>query len=87
MIRTDKGYMEIKGTMLDLLTDFSLITHRLKNTFLKDIEEEEVDDILRHAFEQGLMTEEEVRKGIDENLEKADVSTLVKILKEVLKHE
>ena len=87
MIRTDKGYMEIKGTMLDLLTDLSVITHRLKETFSKDIEEEEVDDILRQAFETGLKSSEEVRQGIKEKLEEADVETLVKVLKEVLKHE
>lgn len=87
MIKTEKGYTEIRGKMVDLLTDFSVITHRLRETFLKDLEEEEVDELLTHAFEQGKMSADDVREQAMKGLEKADLETLVDILKEVLKHE
>ena len=87
MIKTDKGETEIMGKSLDILADLSIIVHSLKDAFSKDLKEDCVDDVLRHAFEQGLKTKEEVAKELEEEIDKADVSTLVGILKEVLKHE
>lgn len=87
MIKTKKGVTEAEGSVSELLADVSIIIFTLKKNLTDDFGEETATEMLDHAIKQGMMTEDEVVEKVEKEIEKADVSTLVEILKEVLKHE
>ena len=55
MIKVEKGKFEVKGAMLDLLSDYSFITRKLKDMFPDDAE-----GTLREAFRIGMLSKEEL---------------------------
>ena len=67
MIKFENGLVNISGKGIDILSEYAVITHEIKEMFVKDGgKEEEVKEQLRHSFEHGLMSEEELDKEIEE---------------------
>lgn len=63
MIKFENGLVNISGKGIDILSEYAVITHEIKEMFVKDGgKEEEVKEHLRHSFEHGLMNEEELDK-------------------------
>ena len=57
MIKVEKGKFEVKGTIVDLLFEYSAITKKLKELFPEDAEK-----TLREAFRIGMLSEEELHE-------------------------
>lgn len=87
MIETKRGTVKVEGSMNELMADVSIIIFSLNEHFTEEFGEEMATTLLTDAFEQGMRKREDIQKEAEEKLEKADISTLVEILKEVLKHE
>ena len=87
MIKLEKGLVNISGKGIDLLSEYAVITHEIKDMFVKNGgEEEEVKEKLRHSFEYGLMNEEELDKEIKEKFKQVDaIIPIVSLLEEMLK--
>lgn len=63
MIKFENGLVNISGKGIDILSEYAVITHEIKEMFVKNGgKEEEVKEQLRHSFEHGLMNEEELDK-------------------------
>ena len=63
MIKFENGLVNISGKGIDILSEYAVITHEIKEMFVKDGgEEEEVKEQLREVFERGLLSEEELDK-------------------------
>lgn len=70
MIKFENGLVKISGKGIDILSEYAVITHEIKEMFVKDGgKEEEVKEQLRHSFEHGLMNEEELDKEIKEKVQ------------------
>ena len=61
MIKVEKGKVEIKGMLLDLMADYTLITRKLIDLIPGDAE-----GILKEAVRVGMLSEEEVSKEAEE---------------------
>lgn len=87
MIKYENGLVKISGKGIDILSEYAVITHEIKEMFVKDGgEEEEVKEQLRHSFEYGLMNEEELDKEIKETSKQIDaIIPFISHLKEMLK--
>lgn len=87
MIKFENGLVNISGKGIDILSEYAVITHEIKEMFVKDGgEEEEVKEQLRHSFEHGLMSEEELDKEIKEKFKQEDaIISIVSLLGEMLK--
>ena len=86
MIKFENGLVNISGKGIDILSEYAVITHEIKEMFVKDGEEEEVKEQLRYSFEHGLMSEEELDKEIKEKFKQADaIIPFISILEEMLK--
>ena len=67
MIKCDKGNLEIRGTVIDLLAELATLVHALKSDFTEvGMPEKEADELLEKAVNDGLMAEEELDKTIEE---------------------
>lgn len=63
MIKFENGLVNISGKGIDILSEYAAITHEIKEMFAKNGgEEKEIKEQLRHSFEYGLMSEEELGK-------------------------
>ena len=63
MIKFENGLVNISGKGIDILSEYAVITHEIKEMFVKDGgKEEEVNEQLREDFERGLLSEEELDK-------------------------
>ena len=63
MIKFENGLVNISGKGIDILSEYAVITHEIKEMFVKDGgKEEEVNEQLREVFERGLLSEEELDK-------------------------
>ena len=59
MIKFENGLVNISGKGIDILSEYAVITHEIKEMFVKNGgEEKDVKEQLRHSFEHGLMNEE-----------------------------
>lgn len=87
MIKFENGLVNISGKGVDILSEYAVITHKIKEMFVKNGgEEEEVKEQLRHSFEHGLMNEEELNKEIKETSKQIDaIIPLISLLEEMLK--
>lgn len=87
MIKFENGLVNISGKGIDILSEYAVITHEIKEMFVKNGgEEEEVKEQLRHSFEHGLMSEEELGKEIKEKFKQVDaIIPIVSLLEEMLK--
>ena len=87
MIKFENGLVNISGKGIDILSEYAVITHEIKEMFAKNGgEEKEIKEQLRHSFEYGLMNEEELDKEIKEKLKQVDaIIPIVSLLEEMLK--
>lgn len=87
MIKFENGLVNISGKGVDILSEYAVITHKIKEMFVKNGgEEEEVKEQLRHSFEHGLMNEEELNKEIKETSKQIDaIIPFTSLLEEMLK--
>lgn len=87
MIKFENGLVNISGKGIDILSEYAVITHEIKEMFAKNGgEEKEIKEQLRHSFEYGLMNEEELDKEIKETFKQIDaIIPFISHLKEILK--
>ncbi len=87
MIKFENGLVNISGKGIDILSEYAVITHEIKEMFAKNGgEEKEIKEQLRHSFEYGLMNEEELDKEIKETFKQIDaIIPFISHLKEMLK--
>ena len=87
MIKFENGLVNISGKGIDILSEYAVITHEIKEMFVRDGgKEEEVKEQLRHSFEHGLMSEEELDKEIKEKFKQVDaIIPFISLLEEMLK--
>lgn len=87
MIKFENGLVNISGKGIDILSEYAIITHEIKEMFVKNGgEEKEIKEQLRHSFEYGLMNEEELDKEIKETSKQIDaIIPFISYLKEMLK--
>lgn len=87
MIKFENGLVNISGKGIVILSEYAVITHEIKEMFVKDGgKEEEVKEQLRHSFDHGLMNEEELDKEIKETSKQIDaIIPFISHLKEMLK--
>lgn len=87
MIKFENGLVNISGKGVDILSEYAVITHEIKEMFVKNGgEEEEVKEQLRHLFEHGLMNEEELDKEIKKKFKQVDaIIPIFSLLEEMLK--
>lgn len=87
MIKFENGLVNISGKGIDILSEYAVITHEIKEMFVKNGgEEKDVKEQLRHSFEHGLMNEEEFDKEIKETSKQIDaIIPFISHLKEMLK--
>ena len=87
MIKFENGLVKISGKGIDILSEYAVITHEIKEMFVKNGGEEEgVKEQLRHSFEHGLMNEEEIGKEIKEKFKQVDaIIPFISLLEEMLK--
>ena len=53
MIKFENGLVNISGKGIDILSEYAVITHEIKEMFVKDGgKEEEVNEQLREVFER-----------------------------------
>lgn len=88
MIKFENGLVNISGKCIDILSEYAVITHEIKEMFVKNGgEEKEIKEQLRHSFEHGLMNEEELDKEIKEKFKRVDaIIPIVRFWKKCLKH-
>ena len=87
MIRANQGESEIKGNIVQLETEFTVITKHLYNSFSSHLYnsfssihgEEFARAILKNAFELAFLTDEELEKHKEMQIEK-----LFRMLEEML---
>lgn len=85
MIKTEKGNITVNGSVLELMADFSIITHSLYKNLAEEIDEEFARMKLEDSFERGFKSEEEV---VEENKTMKDILHLIKeLVKEVKEGE
>lgn len=78
MIKFENGLVNISGKGIVILSEYAVITHEIKEMFVKEQ--------LRHSFEHGLMSEEELDKEIKEKFKQEDaIISIVSLLGEMLK--
>ena len=87
MIKFENGLVNISGKGIDILSEYAVITHEIKEMFVKNGgEEKDVKEQLRHSFEHGLMNEEELGKEIKEKFKQVDaIIPIASLLEEMLK--
>ena len=72
MIKCDKGNLEIRGTVIDLIAELATLVHTLKGDFVgAGMPEKDAEDLLKKAVNDGLMAEEELDKIIEEKKAKS----------------
>lgn len=63
MIKINKGNVQISGNGLQISSEFSMLVHSLLKMEMESGTPEEIaKDMLRHDFETGLKSEEEIHK-------------------------
>ena len=60
MIKCDKAFSKIQGDLPTLLSEYTTITRHLYKAFKKERSEEFAKDMLKEAFDMGLMSEEQL---------------------------
>lgn len=78
MIKFENGLVNISGKGIDILSEYAVITHEIKEMFVKDGgEEKEVDELLRDSFERGLLSEEEIDKRLKEAMKEPEFAGIL----------
>lgn len=78
MIKFENGLVKISGKGIDILSEYAVITFRIKEMLVKDgLEEKEVDELLRDSFERGILSEEEIDKRFKEVMKKPEFAEIL----------
>ena len=89
MIKTKKGYVELDGSVHEILTDVSIVITSVGKMLTEKVGMDNTlaEELINEAVELGMANEEELKKKFEEKLETESTDLLIKLLKEVLKHE
>jgi hypothetical protein len=91
MLKCNKGQLEIRGSVIDLIAELATLVHALHEDFGK-AGVDHGDELLKKAFEDGMKTDDEMDEEI-EGLKKKVLSNdealnrLLQMLEEKLKGE
>lgn len=78
MIKFDKGSVQISGKGVDILAEYAVLTHRIKEMFVNNGgKEEEVNKQLRDSLERGLLSEEEIDKRFKEVMKEPEFAGML----------
>ena len=80
MIKVEKGTVEIKGKMSDILTDFEMVARAMKEVLIREMGEEKAIENWEKAIENSKMGIEERAEGIAEEIAKEIKEGIRKIL-------
>lgn len=80
MIKVEKGTVEIKGEMSDILTDFEMVARAMKEVLIREMGEEKAIENWEKAIENSKMSIEERAEGIAEEIAKEIKEGIRKIL-------
>lgn len=65
MIKCKEGQLYIKGSMPEIMADFSTIVYGIRKEVHKLLGEEAVKIVLKDALEMGFMSDEEIQEGLE----------------------
>lgn len=81
MIETEKGCIELKGSVPELLGDFSVITSSLYKILNEELGEK-AEELIRYSFEKGLKFERKEEKEMSKTLDNIeDLLNLIRRIK------
>lgn len=91
MICIKESVTEIKGSIPTLLSEYTVITKRLREAMAQVDSEEVAQEMLKRACDLGFMTDEEIDKEIELAKEKFEKSEVGRVLKNLfsggMKHD
>lgn len=91
MICIKEGVTEIKGSIPTLLSEYAVITKRLREAMAQVDSEEVAQEMLKRAYDLGFMTDEEIDKEFELAKEKFEKSGVGRVLKNLfsggMKHD
>ena len=90
MICIKESVTEIKGSIPTLLSEYTVITKRLREAMAQVDLEEAAKKMLKRAYDQGFMNDEEIDKKIElarEELEKSEIGKVLSTLFGGMKHD
>ncbi len=61
MIKSNRGDVKITGNLIDIGAEYADLTHCLRSA-LSEALDEKTDEYIRHCFEDGMMSDEELEK-------------------------
>lgn len=62
MIKTDKGNVQLEGGIHELMADLSMAVRTMRKAFSERIPVDEAEKLIRKAFENGFLSDDEVRE-------------------------
>lgn len=81
MIKVEKGTVEIKGEMSDILTDFEMVARAMKEVLIREMGEEKATEEWKKAIENSEKSVEERTKEITERIAEEIKEGIRKMLK------
>ena len=90
MISIKESELAISGNIPTLLTEYTIITKKLCESITEVDSEEAAKKMLKRAYDQGLMTDEEIDKEIElarEEFEKSEIGKVLSTLFGGMKHD
>lgn len=61
MIKTENGKVNLKGNIVELKSDLTMMIISIREVFAERMSQDEADENIREAIRVGFMTKEEVR--------------------------
>lgn len=61
MIKTENGKVNLKGNIVELKSDLTMMIISIREVFAERMSQDEADENIREAIRVGFMTEEELR--------------------------
>lgn len=61
MIKCEDGRLEVKGSIITISNDLTLIIHSIRKIFTKNMDQKKADDAIRETIRLGFMSEEEIK--------------------------
>lgn len=80
MIKTEKGTVEIKGEISEVLTDFEMIGRAMKEVLTREMGEEKAKEEWEKAIENSKMSEEERVESIVERMSREIAENIRKFM-------
>lgn len=83
MIKCENGCSEIKGTVPDFLSDYTIITRHIREALSEGMSEEFAMYMLKKSFDIGMMSNDEVDIEFKKSIGKFDGTELGMMLAEL----